>query len=511
LAPLACALALAILRISLLPLYTAYSFGFSHDSAYIGIVARNLLNGNGWVNDGSWLVFLHPARLPMPYRNANPLYPLSTAITAKVCHISVVQAGFLVAALASVLLLLGTFYLVTYYLNRTGAALTIAIAVTIFPSIWEDSLRMLPDSLHLALLMAGLAFFVRAEKPLFAAAAGIVFGAAWLTRSTAALIAPALVVYAFMTWGSRKGWARLAITGAVALVVASPWLIYSAHVWGSPFGSDSAYSVFQDFYARAYGGSSDLFWHSPIPPPGPLALLRREPGAVLIHTVTGVPKVLRIWLRAGWEDEYIPRIVFVIGLVAAAIVYRRRFREAPLLASVVFMVTQIGIFAIRADTVEPRYLAPFTAFAVLWLCCAIAALPARRLHRYVVIAGLAACAIYLTLQDARLVRQFTAENTETATWRRDRIRLSTTITNRDPVVVADPYLYSFDTGAQALSIPTSDDTYLMRYMDEYHTRWIMLTNAEVRFWKPQWESQLPSWLRVRATFKEGNLFERMAY
>jgi hypothetical protein len=510
LAPLLSALVLGALRLSLLPLDTDFSRAFSHDSAYVAIVARNLLQGKGWVNDASWLVFLHPVRLPMPFRNANPLYPLLTALAARIFGISVVRAGLLVAALASVGLLLATFFLVSHYLKRPGIALLIAAAVTVFPPLWEDSLRMLPDSLHLALLMAGVAFFVRAERPLCAAAAGILLGAAWLTRSTAALAAPALAVYAFRMWGGRKALVRLLITAAVAAAVASPWLVYSARVWGSPFGSDSSYSVFQDFYARAYNGSSDRFWHSPDPPPSPSELLRREGAAVVLHTITGIPKVLRVWLRESWEYDYTPRIIFVISLVAAAILFRRRFREPPLFASVIFGITQIAVFAIRADTVEPRYLAPLTAFTVMWLACGVADLMAHRpgkSGRYALLLACAICAVYFPLRDTSLARQLSAEDTQAASWRRARRLMSAGITHRDPVIVMDPYFYSYDTGAQALSIPASDDAYLLRYMSEYHSRWIMLTNDELRFWEPRWLAQLPSGLRIRAEADGGKLFE----
>ena len=508
--PLLGALLLGVLRLSLLPLDTDFSRAFSHDSAYIAIVARNLLHGRGWVNDASWLVFLHPARLPMPYRNANPLYPLLTAVAARIFGIPVVPAGLLVAALASVGLLLATYFLVSRYFKRPWVALLIAAAVTVFPPLWEDSLRMLPDSLHLALLMAGVAFFVRAERPLYAAAAGSLLGAAWLTRSTAALAAPALVVYAFHMWGGRKALRPLFLTAALAAVVASPWLVYSARVWGSPFGSDSTYSVFQDFYARAYQGSSERFWHSPDPPPSPAELLRHQGAAVFLHTVTGVPKVLRVWLRESWEYDYTPRIVFLISLVAAVIFFRRRFGEPPLLASAVFAITQVAVFAIRADTVEPRYLAPLTAFTVMWLACGVADLlshcPGKQV-RYALILGCAICAVYLPLRDASLVRQLSAEDTATAPWRRARRLMSATLTHQDPVIVTDPYFYSYDTGAQALSIPASDDTYLWRYMSDYHSRWIMLTNDELRFWKPQWPSQLPSGLRICTEADGGKLFE----
>jgi 4-amino-4-deoxy-L-arabinose transferase-like glycosyltransferase len=489
--------AFAILRIGLLSLYTDFSQGFTHDSAYIAIVARNLIHGKGWVNDASWLVLLHPAQLPMPYRNANPLYPLSTAVTAATLRLPVARAGLLIAALASAILLLSVFSLVSYFLKRPAAAVAIAVAVAVFPALWEDSLYLIPDALCLALLVAALACFVRAQRIPYAVAAGVLFSAAWLTRSTAALVAPALLVYAFMFWNRRTATLRLATIGAMALVIASPWLLYSTHIWGSPFGSDGSYAIFQDFYAQAHDGSSDRFWHSPDPPIPPKA------GAIFLHALKGVPTVVRVWLRSGWEDQHIPRAVFVLALVCVAVIFRKHWRDPALIASAVFAVTLIGVFAIKATTVETRYLAPLTALAVMWLASGIV----TSRYRALVAAACAICAIYIVIQDAKLFRQATTQTAE-AQWRRDRRTLSATITHADPVIVADPYFYTYDTGAQALSIPDSDDAYLIRYMDEYHSRWIMLTNDEIRFWKPAWQTQLPAWLRVRARFDEGILLER---
>jgi hypothetical protein len=88
--------------------------------------------------------------------------------------------------------------------------------------------------------------------------------------------------------------------------------------------------------------------------------------------------------------------------------------------------------------------------------------------------------------------------------------MAATITHQDPVIVFDPYFFSYDTGAQALSIPDSDDAYLMRYMDRYHSRWIILSDDEVRFWKPDWLAQLPSWLRIRTVSGGNTLFERVS-
>ncbi len=511
--PCICAVVLLVLRILLLALNTDLSNSFSHDSAYIGIVVRNLLHGKGWVNDASWLVFLNPDRLPMPYRSANPLYPLLTALAVKVLGISIVHAGLLVSALANAGLLLAAFYLVSYWLKDTRKALLIALAATVFPSIWQDSLRMLPDALHLTLLMAGAAFFVRGEKLSLCIIAGIFFGLAWLTRSTASLMAPALAVYAFAAWGRRKAAFSLLLAGAAALVTASPWLIRTARVWGSPFSNDtSSFALFQDIYARKYGGSVDRYWRSPEPPPSPLQLVRTDGVTVLTATLTGIPKVFKAWLRAGWEEHYLPRMVFVVLLGSAAIACRGFFPIAPLLASAAYAALQLAVMGVRGDSVEPRYLAPLTALAVLWLGCGIAALAAKRrasgVFRFVIIPCGLLLALYVPFQDAALARTFAAEDRADAHRRRVRRSISANITHLDPVIVVDPYFYSYDTGAQALSIPSSSDAYLLRYMEKYHAHWIILTADEVRFWKPGWLSQLPPWVRIRGVFDGNTLFER---
>ena len=124
------------------------------------------------------------------------------------------------------------------------------------------------------------------------------------------------------------------------------------------------------------------------------------------------------------------------------------------------------------------------------------------------LAGCAFFAVSVPVQDARLARQISAHDTSAAQTRRVRRSISAGITHQDPVVVYDPYFYSYDTRAQAVSIPQSDDGYLMRYMDQYHCRWIILTDEELSFWKPAWRTQLPPWLRIRAVIAGNTLFER---
>lgn len=510
-----CALALLVLRLALLHFTSDLTPAFSHDSGYIAIVARNLLHGKGWVNDASWLVFLQPANLPMPYHNANPLYPLLTATAAKLFGLQVVPAGLLISALADVALLIGAFFLVSYWLKNTWTALIISVAVAIFPPLWKFSLQMLPDTLTLTLLIAGLACFVRAENRWFAAAAGILFGAAWLSRSTASLLGPALAVYAFAVWRWPAALLRLSLAAAAAILVAVPWMIHTAHVWGSPLRSDAPYYVFQDFFARSHGGSIHRYWRSTTLPPTPSELLRTHGVEVITGAVTGIPKVLRAWLQAGWEDQYYPRIVFVILMASVVLIWRRRLTEPPLLAAAVYCVMQVGVLSLRADSMEPRYLAPLTAMAVLCLGCGIAALPAQwrppRAAGYALYLGCAFFAVYIPFQDARLTwHTALQEDPVNAARRRIRRSLAETITHQDPVVVFDPYFFTYDTGAQSLSIPDSDDAYLRSYMDRYHSRWVILSDDEIRFWKPDWQTHLPPWLHIRAVSGGNTLFERVS-
>src|SRR5436309_14577919 len=66
-------------RMLLVPTRPEFTYAFSHDSGYLADVAANLLSGKGYVDDALWLVFLQPASVPMPYHNANPLFPTLTA------------------------------------------------------------------------------------------------------------------------------------------------------------------------------------------------------------------------------------------------------------------------------------------------------------------------------------------------------------------------------------------------------------------------------------------------
>src|SRR5205823_2700114 len=88
-------------RMLLIPARAEFTHAFTHDSAYLATTAGNVVSGKGYVNDALWLVFMMPQTLPMPYHNANPLFPTLAAGIAFVGQYDVFRSGFVVAALGS--------------------------------------------------------------------------------------------------------------------------------------------------------------------------------------------------------------------------------------------------------------------------------------------------------------------------------------------------------------------------------------------------------------------------
>src|SRR5262245_30605503 len=125
--PWAVVAAYAALRLVLLPPGDPSLKGFSHDSAYITLVAQNLLDGRGYVNDAHWLVFLDPPALPIPYHNANPLYPTLIAGVSLITGLNPIAAGFAVSALSGVGVLAALLWLVAHY--TPSPALRVALAL----------------------------------------------------------------------------------------------------------------------------------------------------------------------------------------------------------------------------------------------------------------------------------------------------------------------------------------------------------------------------------------------
>ena len=127
--------------------------------------------------------------------------------------------------------------------------------------------------------------------------------------------------------------------------------------------------------------------------------------------------------------------------------------------------------------------------------------------------GLGFWLVWTPWQDFQLARRESSPSSESVAYA-DLARLMNRPTARtETVIVGDsPYTYTLVTSVPALSIPESDDSYLLSYMKKYHARWVLLTPRELAFWRPKWaDGIIPSELVRRPDLADGRgvVFERI--
>jgi hypothetical protein len=196
--------------------------------------------------------------------------------------------------------------------------------------------------------------------------------------------------------------------------------------------------------------------------------------------------------------------------------------RAELIACALYAVVALLAFALRPITFEMRYFLLLTILlGVLAMFATVEAgalalgrplswrdpsgegepthqpLPVTGLSRSVAagfaVLGAVLCLGWVPVQDVVLgahQRQPTTHS-EGTELRADYLREAREVASRfggaGPIVVGDhPYFFTLATHLPALSIPESDDTYLLGYMDRYHARYLFLTEEELAFWRPAW-------------------------
>jgi hypothetical protein len=181
-------------------------------------LARQLADGNGYRLDAT-------VRAPYPTASHPPLYALYLAVFAKLGLTSFtaerVVSCFLGAAAVFGIGLLG---------RRVGgprAGLIAAGVAAVYPQLFMVNGTPIAESLYLPLVVFTLLLAYRfAAHPVVgrAAALGAVIGLATLTRSDGVLLLAGIALPLALLAG-RARWKLLAVIGATALVVLSPWLV----------------------------------------------------------------------------------------------------------------------------------------------------------------------------------------------------------------------------------------------------------------------------------------------
>lgn len=503
--------------------------GYSHDSAYIDRLAQNLVAGNGLVNDALWPVFLKPVSLPMPFHNQNPLYPLSIALVSAGTGVSTTVVGFLVSALAAAALVWGIARLAVELSGlRELQGWILGAACLLFPPVWASVFAFVPDMLAASFLLWCFVWVTRSGglSPVWA---GALFGLSWLTRSTATLAAPAIAAYLVVRWGPWTALRRGAILAGCAVVVVSPWLLYSAEVWGDPFRSDAPFTVVSDYHAvKSYGGDPERYWHAVSFPASFGQVLRSEPIQWAKYWVRGLANVLKQLLKAfagGGVSRTSGAAVLAVLIAATASTalalrgrwFRSQSDRAALVALGVYGATQVLVFAMLGRAFEIRYVCLFAALTGMclggaWLRCLDQArhgTSGGKALAWVVVAAGLVLSLFLAREDVLVFARVRALDPERASYFAIVRRVADLNPSEAPVVVGQhPYFYSLATTGRSLSIPL-DDEGLAAYMARYHARFVILTNRELEYWRPQWMGgrALPDFLRIAHRWDGAVVFE----
>lgn len=491
---------------------------FSHDSAYIARLAENLREGNGFVNDAHWLVFLQPERLPMPYHNANPLYPLLIASISAVTGMGVIPAGFAISAIAHAGLMVGVVLLLQPWLPSLRVRCLYALGVGFFPPLFADSLTYLPDMLCLVLPLLAVVCLVRWDSPGSASLAGALLGLAWLTRSSASLLAPLFLIYLLGRYGWKSGFVRLAILGGVALVVASPWLWHTHQVWGSPFRSDAGYYLMQEYHAaNHHDGETERFWHSLEKPASLSEVLQTEPAKFLeFYLRSIVPMIRQIAARYGDGHLWLALFLTVSALVALMrLDWRGSSHSTSLLVgSLVSGLLIVAALVPRAVSLELRYLAPLSLMLALLLTFGLIRAVAQFMasatgwkwgNVIVVVLSLGYWFAWVPYQNWREYQHLATPIPERLVYRQMAQELAAATPEGEAVVVGfSPYFYTLATGRAALSIPSCAPDCLTEYMGRYRARYVFLTTEELIYWLPITQNGPPPGLTPGPNLQQGD-------
>jgi 4-amino-4-deoxy-L-arabinose transferase-like glycosyltransferase len=453
-----------------------------------------------------------PASLPMPYHNANPLFPTLTAALSLLTGANVFHAGFIATASSSVILLVALVSLVRPHVPDVRYALGIAVLVVAFPPVLVDSFRYLSDALCAALVVAFFAIAIRASTTAAWICAGVMLGLAWLTRGAVIAIAPALLVYVVLRFRPAVAAIRLAQVAAGVLVVASPWLLHTKAVWGSYLRSDASYSIVQDFATEQYG-SVVKYRHATEVPPTLTAFVMQAPAAAARRVAAGTIKVTKRTL-GWWSLHSVPIALLMAAGFLTWCLNRRRLSSPEGIALAVFGVATLIMLAILGDSFEERYVHVFTVLYALFSilgCWQIWQRSAGRRRALFAIVFVVVWAVLMPINVVKAYRYWYATDPALVSYRAAAAEVDRRFARGTPVVVGlDPYFYSIETFTPSINFPDASDEFLFRVMDKYGARHVFLTNQELELWRPAWRSpsNLPPGLRLAGTVGDGFVFAR---
>jgi 4-amino-4-deoxy-L-arabinose transferase-like glycosyltransferase len=292
--------------------------------------------------------------------------------------------------------------------------------------------------------------------------AGALFGLAWLTRSTAVLVLPAIGIWLLARRGWQRAWRAAVLAGAGALVLIGPWLVRNAMVRGAPFDSDSSFYLLIDYYADRTGRSVDQIYRSVDPPPP----IGDDVDGVLQTTAEETPEAVVNFGAALSQSDEGAALVLAAALLSGVWSLRRRRRGVELVAAGILIVVTAAVFTVRGTNLEPRYLA--VCYAILGLLMlAPFGVPLTGRMRWLRVPALVYAAAFLVPQVIGIARTMRSQDPYLAEFRASARSLHVLIPDSSAVVSHLPYLFTLYTGRKSVSPPYPGKRELLGIMQRY--------------------------------------------
>jgi hypothetical protein len=505
-------------RVWLVPTDGAVTESFDHDSGYICIVAQEVRAGNGYINPAHWRLFLNPPRLPMPYHNENPGYPTVIAGLSKSTKKDVVYAGLLVSALSSWLLVAAVFFLVKRYAGGLWFPALVSGVVAFFPVLWHESLVILPDALCTALIISMIAAAVWAKESWHWFIVGVLFGCAWLVRSTAMLVVPPLLWWLLRKMPLNRAATAIAMFTGSAVITASPWPWYKYKVWGSPLRSDMTYAWLQNYYARSYGGDVSKFWRSLTPPPSLGTILRDDPAGFARHLLYSIPVLLYMTAAEITEWHKLAAPLLLLLVVMATWLSLNLCRTAEFQVGFLFLAISIVSLLPRAESFQIRYIAPSLVLFVIWIVLPLMdSSRSERGHHWFAQSRaqfIRFFGLYLVLvmipQDIRDWHTSADISAERFAYRQMVRQVAAGVGQDEAVITELPYFFTLFTGRRAVNVPSQGKEALMKVMSRYLARLVLLPTSKLNYYYPNCVGTLSPEIRVKGRIGAYTLFERVS-
>lgn len=473
-----------VLRTAWLPADVAQTAAFTHDSGYIGIVARNLLAGRGYVNDANWLLFLNPPSLPMYFHNANPLYPTLTAGVMGVTGWDPARSAALLSIVGSALIAVGMYWLVVRFRPGPVFAAACGLLAIAFPANWRVSFSVLPDALATGLVLCTMAVVVWSRAWWHWALAGVLFGLAWLTRSSATLVVPSVALWMIVRHGAWPGVRGGLLIGAAALAVASPWMVHTARVRGSPLSSDASYYWLIDYHASRTQRLPDEYYRSLDAPPSTAAVLEEDPDGVIGAALRGLPvEVYRVVAGiAEWDRA--AALLLSCALLAGGLVVTRRRHATEIVAVALLWGVTLAALAVRGRNVEIRYFSVATTLLCPVLLAPFVLAAGDRRRRWLQLPFAAYALVSLVPQDRGIAIAVRQVSPGLVAFRDGARQVHAALADSSPVISHLPYFFTYFTGRKSVSPPYPDKASLLRVMARYGASTVLLPTDSLSYYYP---------------------------